>query len=116
MVAVAGVFATTVLSTATVASTQTASASVAVVANDSAGAAKLTFLAPVRFDSGAGEHEVTAGTQFTTTGALLASALPAHHGASVGDTLRCDLRISVSHGEPVVDLIRCSPARTSPRG
>lgn len=116
VVAVAGLFATTVLRTATVASTQVASASVVVDTSDAAGAAKLTVLAPVRFDSGGGQREVPAGTQFTTTGALLTSALPAHRPAAVGDTLRCDLRISVSRGQPVIDLVRCVPARTSPRG
>jgi hypothetical protein len=113
---VAGVLATTALRAATVAPTQLASAPVVVDANDADGAARLTVLAPVRFDSGGGTRVVAAGTQFTTTNALLTSALPAHGKAAVGATLTCDLRVSVSRGNPVIDLVRCQPAKTSARG
>jgi hypothetical protein len=113
---VAGGLATIALRSSTVATTQIATAPVVVDANNADGAAKLTVLAPVRFPSGAGQREVPAGTQFTTAGALLASALVAPATARVGTTLTCDLRIGVFRGEPVIDLVRCAPARTSPRG
>ncbi len=116
VVAVAGILATTLLRTATVAATQTASTQVVVATDDAAGAARLTVLAPVTVRSGDGQRVVAPGTQFTTTGALLAGALPAHDAVSVGDTLDCELRVSVSGGQPVIDLVRCAPARTSPRG
>ena len=116
VVAVAGIVATTLLRTATVASTQTASTQVVVDANEASGAARLTVLAPVTIKSGGGRRVVPPGTQFTTTGALLSDALPAHNVAAVGDTLDCDLRVSVSGGQPVIDVVRCAPARTSPRG
>jgi hypothetical protein len=113
---VAGGLATLALRSSTVAGTQIATAPVVVDTNDEAGAAKLTVLAPVRFSSGAGQREVAAGTQFTTASALLASALDPPSIARVGTTLTCDLRIGVSSGEPVIDLVRCARARTSPRG
>jgi hypothetical protein len=113
---VAGGLAAVALRSATVAGTQIATASVVVDANDETGAAKLTVLAPVRFSSGAGHREVAAGTQFTTAGALLAGALEPPAKARVGSTLTCDLRIGMSDGDPVIDLVRCTPARTSARG
>jgi hypothetical protein len=116
VVAVGGILATTVLRTATVASTQTASTQVVVDTNDSGGVARLTVLAPVTFRSGGGKRVVAPGTQFTTTAALLTDALPSHNSAAVGDTLDCDLRVSQSRGQPVIDLVRCAPAKTSPRG
>jgi hypothetical protein len=112
----AGGLATVALHTATVASTQVETAAVVVDANDAAGAAKLTVLTPVDFDSGGGTRTVAAGTQFVTASGLLTDALPAKSKAAVGDTLSCDLRISESRGTPVIDIVRCSPARTSPRG
>jgi hypothetical protein len=116
VVAVAGVFATAALRSATVSPTQTASTQVVVDTDDAAGAAKLTVLAPLTVDSGGGRRVVAPGTQFTTTGALLAGALPAHNVAAVGDTLDCALRVGVSGGQPVLDLVHCVPAKTSPRG
>jgi hypothetical protein len=113
---VAGGLATIALRTSTVASTQIATAPVVVDTNDEAGAAKLTVLSPVSFSSGAGHREVAAGTQFTTASALLASALDPPATAHVGSTLTCDLRIGMSGGDPVIDLVHCAPARTSPRG
>jgi hypothetical protein len=112
----AGGLATVALHTATVASTQVETASVVVDANDAAGAAKLTVLAPVSFDSGGGQRTVAAGTQFVTASGLLTDSLPAKSKAAVGDTLSCDLRISMSRGTAVIDLVRCEPSRTSPRG
>ncbi|HKN98234.1 MAG TPA: hypothetical protein VJX10_14035 [Pseudonocardiaceae bacterium] len=114
--AVAGVLATTALRSATVAPTQLATAPVVVDANESSGAARLTVLAPVWFDSGGGRRQVAAGTEFTTASALLADALHTHGAVGVGDTLRCAMRISISQGEPVIDLVRCERAKTSPRG
>jgi hypothetical protein len=114
--AVAGVLATTALRSATVAPTQLVTAPVVVDANESAGAARLTVLEPVWFDSGGGRRQVAAGTEFTTASALLADALPAHGAAAVGDTLSCAMRISISQGQPVIDLVHCAPAKTSPRG
>jgi hypothetical protein len=96
--------------------TQVARATVVVTANDASGAARLTVLAPVWFDSGGGRREVPAGTQFVTASSLLVDALPPRSTAGVGDTLSCDLRVSVSGGQPVLDLVRCDPARTSARG
>lgn len=96
--------------------TQVARAPVVVDANTAAGSAQLTVLAPLTFDSGGGQRVVAAGTQFVTTSALLASALPTSALPAAGDTLQCDLRVSVSGGQPVIDLVRCSPARTVARG
>lgn len=115
-VGAAGGLASLALHSATVSPTQVARATVAVAANDASGAARLTVLAPVWFDSGGGRREVTAGTQFVTASSLLNDALPPPATAAVGDTLSCDLRISMSGGQPVLDLVRCSPAQTSPRG
>lgn len=113
---VAGVLATTALRSATVSPTQSVTAPVVVDANDAAGAARLTVLAPVRFDSGGGTREVAAGTEFTTTNALLTGSLPAHGKAGVGTTLSCALRVGMSRGQPVIDLLHCLPAHTSARG
>lgn len=111
----AGWLATMALRAATVAPTQVATAPVVVDANDDAGTARLTVLAPVTFTSGAGRRQVAAGTQFVTASSLLnESTAPAT--ATAGDTLSCDLRISVSGGQPVIDLVRCAPGRNSPRG
>jgi hypothetical protein len=59
---------------------------------------------------------VAAGTQFVTANSLLVDSLPPPGAVAVGDTLSCDLRVSVSRGQPVLDLVRCAPARTSARG
>lgn len=112
----AGWLCTAALRSATVAPTQVATAPVVVDANVSNGAAKLTVLAPVGFRSGAGRRQVPAGTQFATASALLAGALPPRTTAAVGATLTCDLRIGMSRGVPVIDLVRCRPSTTSPRG
>ncbi|HEX5404027.1 MAG TPA: hypothetical protein VFX16_17205 [Pseudonocardiaceae bacterium] len=112
----AGGLATAALHSATVASTQVETAAVVVDANDTSGAAKLTVLQPVNVNSGGGRRTVPAGTQFVTASGLLTESLPAASKAVVGDTLSCDLRISVSRGDPVIDLVRCTPAKTSPRG
>jgi hypothetical protein len=116
MVGTAGGLASLALHAATVSPTQIAQATVVVAANDASGAARLTVLAPVRFRSGGGEREVAAGTQFVTASSLLVDALPPPGAVAVGDTLSCDLRVSVSGGQPVLDLVRCAPARTSARG
>jgi hypothetical protein len=113
---VAGTLATTALSTATVAPVQTATASLVVDANEPAGAARLTVLAPVVFRSGGGTREVPAGTQFLTTNDLLTGALPPHGRAVEGDTLRCTVLVGTVDGRPVIDLVHCAPAKTSPRG
>lgn len=115
-VAAAGVLATGALRNATEAPTQVATAPVVVDANTTAGSAQLTVLAPVTFDSGGGQQVVQAGTQFVTTSELLASALPPNTNPAVGATLSCDLRVSVSGGQPVIDLVRCTPAKTVARG
>jgi hypothetical protein len=104
------------LRTSTVAPTQVATAPVVVDTNDASGAARLTVLAPVRFDSGAGQRTVAAGTQFVTASALLTGSLAPPATAAVGSTLSCDLRISMSRGQPVIDLVRCERSRTSARG
>ncbi len=120
VVGIAGGMATLALRSATVSPTQVARATVVVTANDASGAARLTVLAPVRFDSGGGQREVAAGTQFVTASSLLADSFPSPQpppgAVAVGDTLSCDLRVSMSGGQPVLDLVRCEPARTSPRG
>ena len=115
-VGAAGGLASLALHSATVSPTQVARATVVVTANDTSGAARLTVLAPVWFDSGGGRREVPAGTQFVTASSLLIDALPPQSPAAVGDTLSCDLRVSMSGGQPVLDLVRCDPARTSARG
>lgn len=116
VVGVAGGTATLALRSATVSPTQVARATVVVAANDASGAARLTVLTPVPFRSGGGQREVAAGTQFVTASSLLAESLPPPGSVAIGDTLSCDLRISVSGGQPVLDLVRCEPARTSARG
>jgi hypothetical protein len=116
VVGIAGGMATLALRSASVSPTQLATATVVVDSNDASGAAKLTVLNPVRFSSGAGQRVVAAGTQFTTTSALLAQALPAPSTVAIGDTLSCDLRVGTSHGQPVLDLVRCERAKTSARG
>jgi hypothetical protein len=117
MLGAAGWFANRALRAATVAPTQVANAPVVVDADDDMGAARLTVLAPVRFASGAGaQREVAAGTQFVTASAKLNDSMRAPATAAAGDTLSCDLRISVSQGQPVIDPLRCEPGRTSPRG
>jgi hypothetical protein len=112
----AGGLATVALHTATVAPTQLATAAVVVDANDTEGTAKLTVLSPVSFNSGGGQQTVAAGTQFVTASALLAGSLTAPSKPVVGGTLSCALRISMSSGGPVIDLVRCEPGKTSPRG
>jgi hypothetical protein len=112
----AGWLATTALWSATVAPTQVANAPVVVDANVRDGAAKLTVLTPVGFGSGADRRVVPAGTQFSTASALLTDALPPRAAAGVGATLTCDLRIGMSRGAPVIDLVRCHPSVSTPRG
>lgn len=112
----AGILATTALGSTSVSPTQVATAPVVVDTNDPAGTAQLTVLTPVTFDSGGGQRVVAAGTQFVTSSSLLVDALPARVKPAVGDTLSCDLRIGVSSGAPVIDLVRCTPAKTSARG
>jgi hypothetical protein len=116
VVGIAGGMATLALRSATVSPTQLATATVVVDSNDTSGAAKLTVLNPVRFSSGGGQRVVAAGTQFTTTSALLAQALPTPSTITIGDTLSCDLRVGTSHGQPVLDLVRCERAKTTARG
>jgi hypothetical protein len=116
VVGTAGGVATFALRSATVSPTQVARATVVVTANDTSGVARLTVLAPVRFASGGGQREVTAGTQFVTASSLLTGALPAPGAPKIGDTLACDLRVSVSGGQPVLDLVKCAPTGTSARG
>jgi hypothetical protein len=116
VVGVAGGMATLALRSATVAPTQVATATVVVASNDASGAARLTVLDPVRFNSGGGQRVVAAGTQFVTANSLLVDSLPPPRAVAVGDTLSCDLRVSMSRGQPVLDLVRCAPARTSARG
>jgi hypothetical protein len=113
---VAGGLATVALRTASVSPTQLANATVVVDTNDEGGTAKLTVLASVRVSTGGGDRTVTAGTQFATTNALLTDALPAPGKAVVGSTLSCDLRVGSSQGQPVIDLVRCVPTKTSARG
>jgi hypothetical protein len=112
----AGGIAALALRTATVSPTQVARATLVVAANDASGAARLTVLAPVPFNSGGGQQEVAAGTQFVTASSLLAGSLPPPATVAIGDTLSCDLRISMSGGQPVLDLVTCEPAHTSARG
>lgn len=116
LLAAAGWAATTAMRSATVASTQVATAPVVVDANDDAGIARLTVLAPMTFDSGGGRRQVAAGTQFGTASTLLTGSLPAPATVATGDTLSCAMRVSISRGQPVIDLVRCEPGRTSPRG
>lgn len=113
---VAGGLAAVALRSASVSPTQLARATVVVDTNDTGGTAKLTVLAPVRVSSGGGDRTVSAGTQFATTNALLAEALPPPGSAAVGVTLSCDLRVGSSHGQPVIDVVHCEPAKTSARG
>jgi hypothetical protein len=116
VVGMTGGVATLALRSATVSPTQVARATVAVTANDRSGVARLTVLAPLSFSSGGGQREVPAGTQFVTASSLLTGSLPAPGAVAVGDTLSCDLRVSVSGGQPVLDLVRCAPTLTSARG
>jgi hypothetical protein len=116
VVGVAGGMATLALRSATVSPTQVATATVVVDTNDTSGAAKLTVLDPVSFRSGGGQRVVAAGTQFTTTSALLVGALPTPGAVAIGDTLSCDVRVGTSGGQPVLDLVRCTPAKTTARG
>lgn len=115
-VTAAGVLATVALRSSTVAPTQVASAPVVIDTNTAAGSAQLTVLAPVTYASGSGSRVVAAGTQFVTTSALLTSALPAKAKPAAGATLDCALRISGEPQQPVIDLVRCTPARTTARG
>lgn len=116
VVGVAGGMATLALHTATASPTQTATATVVVDANEVSGVARLTVLTPVPFRSGSGQRVVAAGTQIVTASSLLTAALPPSSAAAVGDTLSCDMRIGVSDGQPVMDLVHCTPARTAARG
>lgn len=116
VVIAAGVLANAALSRATNAPTQVASAPVVVDQNTDNGSAQLTVLAPVAFASGGGQQVVAAGTQFTTTSALLAAALPAQAAPAAGATLTCDLKVSIWHAQPVIDLVRCTRAHTVARG
>jgi hypothetical protein len=112
----AGVLADVAMRSATVAPTQVAKAPVVVDQNTDNGSAQLTVLAPVTFDSGGGQRVVEAGTQFVTTSALLAGSLSPQATPAAGTTLSCDLRVSIYQARPVIDLVRCQPARTTARG
>jgi hypothetical protein len=112
----AGWLATVALGASSVAPTQLTRAPLVVDTYDTGGVTRLTVLEPMTFPSAGGPREVPAGTQFVTASALLDSSLAAPATAAVGDTLSCALRVNVSQGEPIIDLVRCAPGRGSPRG
>jgi hypothetical protein len=114
--AVAGLVALLAMRSASVPPTQLATATVVVNADAVGGTAQLTVVEPVRFPSGGGSATVPAGTSFTTTNALLTGALGGPNGAPVGVTLSCQLKVRMWRGAPVIDVVRCAPAGTSPRG
>lgn len=117
MLGAAGWLAAMAMHSTSVSPTQLATASVAVTSNEPGGSAKLTVLVPVEVPAPAGSRVVPAGTQFVTTSATLTGTLGDTPGAvAVGSTLSCDLRIGSGRGDPVIDVVRCVPAATSPRG
>jgi hypothetical protein len=114
--AAAGGLAMLALRSASTSPTQLANTTVVVDTNEEGGTAKLTVLASVRVSSGGGDRTVSAGTQFATTNAMLAASLAKPGAAPVGSTLSCDIRVGSSQGQPVIDLVRCAPAKTTARG
>jgi hypothetical protein len=98
----------------TSAPTQVLSGTVVVDSNDPGGTAKLTVLDDLPLANSS--QGVPAGTQFVTTNATLAEVLVPPAGSTVGTTLTCDLRVRIAKGTPVIDVVRCAAAPTSPRG
>jgi hypothetical protein len=116
MLGAAGWLATLAMHSTSVSPTQLATASVVVDSNQPGGSARLTVLAPVKVAAPAGSRVVPAGTEFVTTNATLTGALPPPGAAAVGSTLSCDLRVGAASATPIIDVVSCVPAATSPRG
>jgi hypothetical protein len=114
--AVAGIVALLAMRSASVPPTQLATATVVVDTNQAGGTAQLTVVEPVRFASAGGSATVPAGTMFTTTNATLTSAVTTPSATGVGVTLSCQLKVRLWRGAPVIDVVRCTPTGTSPRG
>jgi hypothetical protein len=90
-----------------------ATTKVAVDASVEGGTTRLTVLDAMTVGPG---QTVAPGTEFTTTSDTLAGSVPGGAPPGVGATLSCTLLVRVDLGQPVIDVQRCVPATSSPRG
>lgn len=107
VIGAAGSFAFLALNGSSATTAQPVTTTLRVARNDAGGLAELTTTAPVQLNSGT---TLPAGTPVSVPSISLTSALAPAAAPAVGATLRCDLSVSATPGNQVIDIVRCAQA------